>query len=75
MKEKVSTPLAVGAVVVVLLIIGIFVYTRQTVAAGPPPESKEAVRGITAQPMQPRQIPHSKEEGMALYRQMSSSGK
>jgi|SwirhisoilCB2_FD_contig_31_24557989_length_814_multi_3_in_0_out_0_1 hypothetical protein len=75
MKERVSTPLAVGAVVVVVLLIGIFVYTRQTMAAGPPPESKEAARGITAQPIQPRQIPHTKEEGMALYRQMSNRGK
>lgn len=69
MKQKISAPVAVVAIVAVVGVLGLFLYNRHVAAAGPPPES--APRGLTARPMKPFQIPRTKEEGMALYRQMS----
>lgn len=73
MKRNISVPLAIVAIVAVVGVLGFFLYTRHVAAAGPPPES--APRGVTARPMQPVKIPHTKEEGMALYHQMSGSSR
>ena len=74
MKQKVSAPVAAVVSIAVAGALGFILYRHYM--AGPPIESqpKGFSTGPTG-PTKPAQIPHTKEEGMALYRNMNGGKK
>jgi hypothetical protein len=74
MKQNVSTRVVVALASVVVVALGILIYLFAS-PVNAAAVAAEAPRGLTAKPLRPAQIPRTKEEGMAIYRQMMHQGK
>jgi hypothetical protein len=67
MKQKVSAPVAAAVTILVVGVLGLFLYNHYM--SGPPIDTTP--KGSAVGSIKPAQIPHTKEEGMAMYRNMS----